>query len=699
MKEFTRKLGCLLLALALSVSLAMPALAAEETPSPGAAALAYGKASQLAWAVWKDGDVVESGREGSVREDPDAGHLAGLAALAGNSNAVYGVGSVSKIYTTVAVMQLAERGKLDLDKPVTTYLPEFRMADARYKDITVRMLLNHSSGLMGSSLSSALLFNDASSVAADTLLDVLAGQRLKAEPGAYSVYCNDGFTLAQLVVEAVSGGEFEDYVRANILDPAGLEATYFPREVVSGKAAEGVVVTYQGEDVHPTPVDCLGTVGTGGIFATAEDLASFGGALTGETLLKQASLDAMAAPEYQKGIWPEGGPDALAFGLGWDNVEYFPFSRSGITALVKGGDTQYYHAGLVVLPEYKMAAAVLSSGGVSTLNQLAASQLLIQALEEQGVKVDQSPLTLPEAKPAAMPKELTECAGYYGSLYTYRVSVTEDGKATMHYLNMAGVPDQVFTYYSDGSFRDADNTAAMYFVKEDNGQTYLKQWAYSNYPGLGGNPLCNYAAMKLPERQISQELQELWDKRMSETALVPMKERYSSQVYPALAAAFAADALVQATEGLESAPGYTGSLEIVDENCARYVPQVPGTAGRDGYDLEFKRDEKGVLWMFQSDGSAAMDMRGIPNLSAGKGTAISTIQPDGYARWYRVDETTAGKVMTVQVPEDAGFWVFHATGVVSASSVLSGTKEPKLEEGDLIVFAGNPGAKFALSFS
>ena len=91
----------------------------------------------------------------------------------------------------------------------------------------------------------------------------------------------------------------------------------------------------------------------------------------------------MAYPEYSRGVWPDDTLDTLAYGLGWDNVAWYPFCQSGIQALAKGGDTLYYHAALVVLPEYDMAAAVVSSGGVSTYNQLAANQILIAALAEE----------------------------------------------------------------------------------------------------------------------------------------------------------------------------------------------------------------------------------------------------------------------------------------------------------------------------
>ena len=61
----------------------------------------------------------------------------------GTADQIYGVGSVSKVYVTTAVMQLVEQGKVDLDAPVTDYIDDFRMADERYKDITVRMLMDH----------------------------------------------------------------------------------------------------------------------------------------------------------------------------------------------------------------------------------------------------------------------------------------------------------------------------------------------------------------------------------------------------------------------------------------------------------------------------------------------------------------------------------------------------------------------------
>ena len=679
-----RKRGsALLLALMLSLSLSVSAMAEEtvasleETAQSAAqGALTYGGADSVQYALWQDGKVVLTGSCGSYSRTENR---------ALTDDILYGIGSVSKIYTTVAVMQLAEAGRVSLDAPVTRYLKDFKMADERYRQITVRMLLNHSSGLMGSHFENAMLFGDADPVAADSLLEQLSTQRLKADPGAYSVYCNDGFTLAELVVEAVTGMEFMDYVRTRILKPAGLENTFAPGDTFdTGRLAK----TYRGADTRALPQDCLNLVGTGGIYATASDLAAFGGALIGTKLLRQSSLNAMAAPEYDRGIWPDtDAPDALRYGLGWDAVEWLPFSQSGIQALVKGGDTLRYHAGLVVIPEYHMAAAVLSSGGASTYNEMTAAQMLAAALKARGVVLDESLPLLPEAAPAAMPAELTENAGYYGSTAAqYRVDVTDDGTLTMRVLTMPSVPAQAFTYCDDGPFRDTTGQAALRFVKEANGQLYLYQQAVGLLPGLGMMPTANYAAVKLPENDITPEVQAAWDRYLS-TSFLPMGEKYSSQTYLALA-----DSTAQETA--ELVPGYVGASRIVDSTSALYELQIPGANGRDGQDIHVY-EQSGTTWM-DVNGALYMSAEGAPVLYTGP-DSYSTVQENGYARWYRVGGN-AGKSMTVRVPEDAGFWVYDTDGQVTASSVLWGDTRAELPQDGFVVFAGDPGARFHLSF-
>ena len=166
-----KRMGSLLLTGALVLSLCvLPAGAAEDTLSEAAhaAALAaqqYGGAQSIQYALWQDGEIILTGHAGDYSRTEN--RLL-------TDDILYGIGSVSKVYTTAAVLKLSDQGKLRLDAPVTTYLPDFTMADARYQDITVRMLLNHSSGLAGSTTANAFLLNDPDTLAADTLLEELS---------------------------------------------------------------------------------------------------------------------------------------------------------------------------------------------------------------------------------------------------------------------------------------------------------------------------------------------------------------------------------------------------------------------------------------------------------------------------------------------------------------------------------------------
>jgi CubicO group peptidase (beta-lactamase class C family) len=132
------------------------------------------------------------------------------------SDSVLNIASVSKMYVTTAAMQLVDKGLVNLDAPVTDYIPDFKMADERYKDITVRMLMNHTSGLMGSIYEGALLFDEKSSDYHDSFLNKLSKESLKSNPGSFNCYCNDGFTLLEILIERVSKMSFTDYLKEYI---------------------------------------------------------------------------------------------------------------------------------------------------------------------------------------------------------------------------------------------------------------------------------------------------------------------------------------------------------------------------------------------------------------------------------------------------------------------------------------------------
>ena len=675
------------LALVLSVSLAAPAAAADTADTAAltaqqaadqaaAYALQYGGAASVQYALWEDGEVTLTGGAGVYSKTENR---------ALTDDILYGVGSVSKMYTTAAVMLLVEEGKVDLDAPVTAYLPEFTMADERYQDITVRMLLNHSSGLMGSTTGSAFLYDDPTETrSTDDLLERLSTQRLKADPGAYSVYCNDGFTLAELVVEAVSGLDFTEFLHTYLTEPAGLDDTLTPADPFD---TDRLAKTYLTADsTQALPVETVNIVGCGGIYATASDLARFGGLLCGEELLTQASLDAMAAAEYANGLWPEDSEDdVLSYGLGWDAVQFFPFRQNDIQALVKGGDTLNYHSGLIVLPEYDMAVAVVSSGGVSTVNELAGVRILIDALARKGVSVDETLPTLPDAQPADMPAELTDCSGIYVSSTAVMVAdVAQDGTLTFSAPAALGGSTQTLTYYSDGSFRDADNTFLVKFVTEENGETYLFQKVYTQLPGLTGTCSASYTHQKVDAKALDEETLAAWQAR-GQMIYLPLTEVWSSQVW--LVALPASTAPL-----LDETPGWLISMEIQDANTALSVVQIPGTAGRDCYDVIFQH-ENGTEFLTAA-GTLYGDLT-LVELISGYSSSVCTIQSSGWARWYSAG-TAAGKTMNVSIQGDGSFTVYDAQGALAASSLL-GQTAVTLPEGGWIVFAGDAGTQFSIT--
>lgn len=684
-----KQLCALLLALVLVLSLSVPAMAEDAVPAAkptvqetaqqlAELAAQYGQASALSYYVLGADGTYLAGNTGVYSKTENR---------ALTKDAMYGIGSVSKMFTTTAIMQLVDKGKLNLDAPVTRYLPDFKMADPRYSKITVRMLLNHSAGLMGGSTYDAFMFNDPDQTATDDLLNRLSTQRLKSEPGEIAVYSNDGFTLAELVVEAVSGKDFKAYLRDEICR-SSLSHTFTPQDL---QDQSNLVKTYQTPDsTRALAADTLGVVGCGGIYASAMDLAQFGVQLTDGSLLSKASQDAMANDEYKRGIWPQDDTDSIAYGLGWDSVKVYPFATAGIQALAKGGDTLYYHAALVVIPEYKLAAAVLSSGGVSTYNQMAAAQMLAAVLAEKGVQVDQT-LPAPATSDAApMPAGLMQYSGYYGNLMQQlQIAVTADGKLTLHFTSDPSIPDQVLTYRADGTFRDPSGQAIVRFVNEENGLVYLYQKTVSPVPGLGFMPMSQYIAQKLPANELTQEVKTSWD-AMQKMPYLPVNMKYTSQIYLSLTSGAPG-----ATP--ETIDGYVSGLRIVDALTAQSIYQIPNMMGRDSQDLQ-RYTENGVDFYRNTQGLIYREYSDLKDIYAG-GKAICTIGDDGYARWYSIGEADVGKTMKVSVSGKGGFTAYDDNGAAIASTAAYADTSAVLSQGGLVVFAGEPGTRFTLNFT
>ncbi|MCP3773530.1 beta-lactamase family protein [Paenibacillus sp. MZ04-78.2] len=597
---------------------------------------------------------------------------------------LYGIGSVSKVYAAAAVMKLVDEGKVDLDAPVFRYVTDFKMKDERYKRITPRMLLNHSSGLQGATLGSAFLFKDNDTYAHDTLLQQLSNQSLKAEPGAFSVYCNDGFTLAEILVERVSGMSFTEFLHQRFTEPLKLNHTKTPQDKWEDDKRAGLYSpSYQGQ----LPIESVNAIGSGGISSTAENVVRFSQLFMGQGkgVLSDKAVKAMEQEEYKKGMWPGDGDNNTNYGLGWDSVKLYPFSEYGIKALAKGGDTALQHAILVVLPEQKMAAAVLSSGGDSTTNQLLATELLLAALKEKGAIKDIKPnKSFGKPVKAEMPQDVAKKAGFYGdSRSHFKVEITKNGE-----LFLPSKPEEKYVYTADGSFIHEKGTTKLNFVTEKNGRTYLKESTYKSTPGLGQDAMTHYLAEKLEDNVLSKETAAAWAKREGVKFYI-VDEKFSAMEYQQ-------QILTTEITREKDMAGYWDGRKITGPNTAEHQIQIPVSAGRDTTEARFYT-EGGNEYM-EMAGSLYVSGANVKPLDAGQSSKVA-LQANGHAKWFTIPQVAAGKTMTVALPAKSAFAVYDEEGVCVNFTVVSGNNKVKLPKNGTVVFAGAPNAEFGITLN
>ncbi|NLV50984.1 MAG: serine hydrolase [Clostridiales bacterium] len=637
--------------------------------------------SGIQYALISDGETVLSGTSGIFNID----NTKSL-----DENSIFGIGSISKMFPSTAIMILSDQGKIDLDKPVTAYIPEFKMADPRYKEITVRMLLNHSSGLMGSNYNNSFLYDYRSAFGHDNLLRQLANEQLKAAPGEFSVYCNDGFTLAEIVVERVSGLSFSEFIRKNITEPLGMNNTYTPLDDFDrGRMARTFV---NGEE---TPADTGSIIGAGGIYSTAEDLCRFGQAyMSSPGFLPAAGLlspDAKAMTmqkEYKRGFGPDQMEGLFGYGLGWDSVDAFPYSQYNIQSLIKGGDTQLYHGSMIVLPEYNMVFAALMSGGSSLFGQVMGQTLLLETLlAENEIEEIIPPKQLQAPVLSALPPELTSYSGIYiSSTEMLKINVGADGKTVVTSISDKSQPNEIYYYTAEGVFVNENGSKQFSFADESNGKTYINLKRIYNLPDLGQTVSTLYQYEKTEPNIIDDKVQDTWDARAGSKYYIVNEHPYSQFYHRSESTYFE----IAANKEL---PGYTVQFKIVDDKRAVQDVQIPGLDGRDLVTIEIL-SESGKEYL-KSDNCIYISEKDIVDIYAGN--AYCTIQEDGYARWYTVNRKDAGKTMTVSLPKNGSFAVYDEKSCIYFS-VVNGNRPVVLPENGKVVFIGEkPGDRFYIT--
>lgn len=212
------------------------------------------------------------------------------------------IGSQSKSFTALAIAQLAEAGKLDLDAPVQTYIPWFRVADEQASaQITIRHLLQHTSGLSGASYS-VILPHDAS---LEEAARSLAQSHLTAPVGTRFQYFNLGYDVLGYLIELRSGQTYADFVQANIFAPLGMnDSTARPQDVRN--ITQGYTRLF-GFNIPMTESVPEYDIPSGFIVSTAEDMARYALAMKNDGA-------GLVSPQMMRQIFIPG-PDS--YGFGW----------------------------------------------------------------------------------------------------------------------------------------------------------------------------------------------------------------------------------------------------------------------------------------------------------------------------------------------------------------------------------------------
>ena len=278
-------------------------------------------------------------------------------------DAIFRIASMTKPVVGIAVMILADEGKLSVDDPVAKHLPEFKgqklaakgadgrtMLVAPPRPITLRDLLTHTSGLPSAYPKP---FADVYRTRDHTLEETtraIAKEPLQFEPGTKWAYCNSGIDTLGRVVEVASGQRFEDFLKARVFDPLGMaHTTFYP----TPEQRKRLAVTYDrkaGGPLTPVPVPFLDApegakhpAPAGGLFSTAADLAKLyrmmlhKGQLDGKRILSEKAVAEMT--RTQTGDIKTGFVDGMSFGYGWAVVK----EPKGVTEMMSAGT--YGHGG------------------------------------------------------------------------------------------------------------------------------------------------------------------------------------------------------------------------------------------------------------------------------------------------------------------------------------------------------------------
>jgi len=617
-------------------------------------AITSGKGSGATIAIMDQGEIVYS--EGIGVADRSTNRQV-------DKDTRFNIGSSSKMFVAVAVMLLVDEGKVALDESVIKYVPEFRMKDERYKKITVRMLFNHSSGLPGSSFDFGF---KPDTQAHKILLDTLKDSRLKHDPGAMSIYCNDGFTLAEIIVERMSGKKYIDFLTERVFQPLGMKNS----SASLGDISEtNVAEYYDPKTGRKYPRQVVPVLGAGGLASTAEDLCRFGDSfsLKGKKILSDASIKEILKAQPTR--FSDKLRDTQIFGqFAWEYSNITDYQKKGIQVLSKGGNTGFYNANLQIVPQERIAIGFSISGNAG--GEAVTRPILDALMKDKGLMEENKKPAKNPVEPQTIPAELLKNAGYYmdgdGAV---KVAFDRGRKALTISRIIAGKAgtekaglSKSFVYH-DGYFYNYDEGLQYYFVTVD-GKAFIAAHGFRTYE-FDTLAYQKIETIKKPVRLRENLHGKFWLLRNAQPYTQGPVTPLSSLIHKSL-------------------PGYVefvGIKKIEKDDFAG----IAATAFRDQSEL-FLFSRKGVTWARVANYLFSI-ADGFPHVRSGV-TSVK-IGDENYNEWLKVDK---GMLISFEKPEDGRIILSTPEAVLFDSVLDSGAIYAPA--GSYIFFAGTAGDTF-----
>lgn len=320
------------------------------------------------------------------------------------ADTVYRIGSVSKLFTDIGVMQLVERGELDLDAPIQRYLPDFHPRNPYGTKITLRQLMSHRSGLLREPPVGN--YFDPSQLSLAAMVHSLNGTALVYPPETHTKYSNAGVATVGYVLERRSDQPFAKYLQRAVLDPMGLHNSAFqPEPRLMEKLAKAYMWSYDGQRFQ-APTFELGMAPAGCMYSTVLDLGQFLSVLFNEgrgpngQLLKAETLQKMWTPQFA------APGDKTGFGIG-----FYVSQLDGHREIGHGGAIYGFATQLAALPDDKLGVITVttmdSANAVSAHVAQEALRLMLAA--KQGEPLPEIPVTEP-----ILPERIRRLDARYG---------------------------------------------------------------------------------------------------------------------------------------------------------------------------------------------------------------------------------------------------------------------------------------------